>query len=237
MRNSVRELRRVQGLRLGAKGKRAGIAELTGSLLMIALTIIAGAAVFGWVLGQAGVSEGALGQSAANQANYYHESFAVISIQFSYNNGGATGPCVPSGGQTWCNQVSVAVYNNGGVGLTVQNIVLGRASATSASGSAVPPLSLTLSLTNAASGTYQTPTGAPYTCGATSGPPPTASESLLSTGVSEPIATQSTPPTIFTFTLPSSCATTSSILDGGLYSVQLVGLYGNTVTSEVTANG
>ena len=212
------------------KGKRAGIAEITGSLLMIALTIVAGAAVFGWAITQAGVSEGALGQNAAQQANYYHESFVLVSVQFSYNGGA----CQVSGGNTWCNQVSVAVYNNGGVALTVQNIVLASASTVSASGSSVPKLSVSLSLTSAAAGTYNMPS---YTCGSTSGPPPTVSENLLSSGVSEPIAMESSPPTVFTFTLPTSCAPTSGILDGALYSVQVVGLYGNIVTSQVTANG
>ena len=204
---------------------------------MIALTIVAGAAVFGWVNSQAGVSEGSLGQNAANQANYYHESFVIVSIQFSYNTGGTTGLCKVTGGNTWCNQVSVAIYNNGQVGLTVQSIVLANASFTSASGTTVPLLKETLGLTSAASGTYNVPS---YTCGTTTGPPPTVpSENLLQTGVSEPIAQQSTPPTLFTFTLPPSsvCGTTSGILDGALYSVQVVGLYGNVVTSEVTANG
>jgi hypothetical protein len=199
---------------------------------MIALTIIAGAAVFGWAITQAGTSEGALGQSAAKQANYYSESFVAVSVQFSYNNGVTTSACPSSGGQNWCNQVSVAVYNNGGVGLTVQSINLVNATYKSASGSVVPKLSMTLSLASATTGTYNVPS---YTCGSTSGAG--SSESLLSSGVSEPIATESTPPTVFTFTLPSSCATTSTILDGALYSVQIVGLYGNVVTSEVTANG
>jgi hypothetical protein len=197
---------------------------------MIALTLIAGAAVFGWVNGQARVSEGALGQAAATQANYYHESFVIVSVQFLYNNGGCTGG--------WCNQVSVAVYNNGGVGLTVQNIVFGNASSKSAAGTTVPKLSVSLSLTSAIAGTYSMSS---YTCGnppnTVSGPPPTVSENLLPTGVSEPIASESSPPTVFTFTLPSSCASTSGILDGALYSVQVGGLYGNVVTSEVTANG
>ena len=99
----------VATLKLKGGRKRFGIAELTGSLLMIALTIVAGAAVFGWAISQAGVSEGSLGQNAANQANYYHEGFVVVSVQFSYNTGGTTGPCQVSGGNTWCNQVSVAL--------------------------------------------------------------------------------------------------------------------------------
>jgi FlaG/FlaF family flagellin (archaellin) len=223
----------VADLRLIGRKKRVGVAEITGSLLMIALTIIAGAAVFGWAISQAGTSEGALGQNAAQQANYYHESFVAVSVQFSYNNGVTTVSCPSSGGQYWCNQVSVAVYNNGGVGLTVQSIVFGNATDKSASGYVVPKLSVSLSLTSAKTGTYNMPS---YTCGSTSGVG--TPENLLSAGVSEPIATQSSPPTVFTFTLPSSsCATTSSILDGALYSVQVVGLYGNVVTSQVTANG
>jgi len=224
----------VAALKLGGRGKRLGIAELTGSLLMIALTIVAGAAVFGWAITQAGVSEGSLGQNAANQANYYHESFVVVSIQFSYNTAGTTGPCQVTGGNTWCNQVSVAIYNNGQVGLTIQSIVLASASSTSASGTAVPTLKMTLGLTSASAGSYSVPS---YTCGAVTGPPPTVSENLLQTGVSEPIAQQSTPPTLFTFTLPTGCPATSGILDGALYSVQVVGYFGNSVTSEVTANG
>jgi len=199
---------------------------------MIALTIVAGAAVFAWAITQAGVSENALGQNAAQQANYYHESFVVVSIQFSYYNGATTGSCILSGGNYWCNQVSVAVYNNGGVGLTVQSIVLGNASKLSASGSTVPKLSVSLSLTNPTNGAYNM---ASYTCGSTSGPPPIVS---VPTGVSEPIAIGSSPPTVFTFSLqPTSCGTTSGILDGALYSVQVVGLYGNIVTTQVTANG
>jgi flagellin-like protein len=214
--------------------KRRAISEILGTLLMVGITLVAGAAVFGWANGQAGASEQALGQSAANQANYYHESFVVVSIQFSYNSGTSTGACKATGGNTWCDQVSVAVYNNGQVGLTIQSIVLANASSTSASGSSVPLLRVTFGLTSAAAGAYNAPS---YTCGTTNGPPPTVSENLLQSGVSEPIAKQSSPPTLFTFTLPSSCPTNSGILDGALYSVQLVGLYGNTVTSEVTANG
>jgi len=192
--------------------------------MMIALTIVAGAAVFGWAISQAGVSENALGQNAAQQANYYHESFVIVSVQFFYNGVGCSGG--------WCNQVRVAVYNNGGAALTVQSIVFANASKLSASGSTVPKLSVSLSLTSASTGTYSMPS---YTCGSSGGAG--SPETLLQSGVSEPIAMASSPPTMFTFTLPGSCATTSGILDGALYSVQVVGLYGNIVTSEVTANG
>jgi len=218
----------VADLRPIRKGRRAAIAEITGSLMMIALTIIAGAAVFGWAISQAGVSENALGQNAAQQANYYHESFVMVSVQFSYNGGA----CQVSGGNTWCNQVSVAVYNNGGAALTVQSIVLANASKLSASGSTVPKMRVSLSLTSASTGTYSMPS---YTCGSTNGAG--SPETLLQSGVSEPIAIASSPPTMFTFTLPASCGVTSGILDGALYSVQVVGLYGNIVTSQVTANG
>lgn len=188
---------------------------------MIGITLVAGAAVLGWVNGQAGASEGALGQSAAGQANYYHESFVIVSVQFPASD------CSVSSGQTWCSQVSVAIYNNGNVGLTIQGITISSASTTSASGYAVPQLSLSLSLTKASTGAYSMS----YTCGSTTGTSTPAAQP------SQPIAIGSTPPALFAISLPSSCPTTSSILNGALYSIQFVGLYGNIVTSEVTANG
>ena len=196
---------------------------------MVAVTLIAGVAVFGWVNGQAAVSEKALGQNDAKQANYYQESFVIVSVQFSNTNPSS---CQTSGGGTWCNQVSVAIYNNGGVGLTIQSIAFTNSSTTNLKGITVPPLKLLLSLTNAQTGTYAV---TQYTCGYTTGPPPPVSETLVSQ--SQPIAKQTVPPTLFTFSLPSSCGTTSSILDGATYSIQVLGLYGNTVTTQVTANG
>lgn len=189
---------------------------------MIGITLGAGAAVFGWVNSQAGTSENALGQSSAKQANYYEESFVIVSVQFS-----DSGPsCQVSSGQTYCNVVSIAVYNNGEVGLTINSITFSNSSWKSISGAIVPKMYVALNLPTPLSTKYSMQ----YICGSTSG-------SSSSASPSQPVARESVPPTVYTFTLPASCPTSSGILDGASYTIQLTGLYGNVVTSEVTANG
>ena len=190
---------------------------------MVAVTLVAGVAVFGWVNGQAATSENALGQNEAKQANYEQESFVIVSVQFSDSNPSG---CQVTSGQTYCNQVSVAIYNNGGIGLTIQSIVFSNSTDKSASGVTVPLLSVSLTLPTPTSTTYTMS----YTCGFVTG-------SSSSPSPTQPVKKQSVPPTIYTFTLPSACPVSSGILDGASYTVQVLGLYGNLVTTQVTANG
>ena len=190
---------------------------------MVAVTLIAGVAVFGWVNGQAAASENAVGQNDAKQVNYDQESFVIVSVQFSDSNPSG---CPVSSGHTYCNQVSVAIYNNGAVGLTIQSIVFSNSTAKSVSGATVPLLSVSLTLPTSTSTTYTMA----YTCGLASG-------SSSSPSPTQPVKIQSVPPTVYTFTLPAACVVTSGILDGASYSLHVLGLYGNLVTTQVTANG
>lgn len=246
-------MRRV--VKVTASRRRVGLSELMGSLLMIALTLVAGAAVFGWVDSQAGVSEGALGAQAASQANYFRESFVNVGVQFYYNNSGAVSGCKYFDPNTYCNEFTVYVYNNGAVPLTIESVAIYNSTYLYGSGSPVPLLSVSYSLTKeiAAHGStparseYTTGSGsASYTCGAVTSLSSssrsyvtTFNEPASTTGslISQPVAEQSAPPTAYTFTLPSVCALSQSIVDGASYTIQLVGLYGNSVTTEVTANG
>ena len=83
-------------MRLGRIRRRPGVSEIVGSVLTIALTIIAGTAVFSFVNSQAGVSEGQLGQSVGAVNAYLSEQFSVVNINFTtsslslwfYNYGG-----------------------------------------------------------------------------------------------------------------------------------------------------
>ena len=68
-------------LRLGKR--RAGISELVASVVTIAITIIAGASVFGYVNGQAGASERQYGISAGQTNNYLSEKFVVTLMTFA----------------------------------------------------------------------------------------------------------------------------------------------------------
>lgn len=193
---------------------------------MIAITLIAAALVIGWINGQASSSEIALGDNAANQANYFKESFVLVGAAFYYNGS----PCSTfTGIGTFCNQLSIDVYNNGAIPLTLKYISIVNSSALSASDTTVPKLSISANLTSSATNTYTIT----YDCGGTTGS--TTSSSIV-TGT-QPVEEQSVPPTVYTITLPSNCNTYSEILDGASYTVTALGLYGNTVTAQVTANG
>jgi len=87
------------------KGKRRkGLSELVGTLAMVSITLVAGAAVFGWINGQANSSETAYGVSVANNINFLRERFVVVTQSFSTNGGSCSGSC---------NQLSFWAYNDG----------------------------------------------------------------------------------------------------------------------------
>ena len=62
--------------------RRVGISELVGSVLSIAITVIAGAAVFGYVNTQAGLSALSYGSSVAATNNFLAENFKVFDLNF-----------------------------------------------------------------------------------------------------------------------------------------------------------
>ncbi|MDG6899607.1 MAG: hypothetical protein JRN59_00245 [Nitrososphaerota archaeon] len=79
-----------------SKTRRRAISELVASVLLIAITLITGFAVWGYVDNQAGTAEQAYGQSVGATANYLQEKFVVVSMDLSagsaatvwlYNNG------------------------------------------------------------------------------------------------------------------------------------------------------
>ena len=245
----IMEMRLV---RMGRRGR--GISELMGTLLMIAITLIAGVAVYGWVNSQAGVSESALGANAVKQANYYKESLVIVSVQFYADTGSGQTACTAVGSYTYCDEMAIAVYNNGGVGLTVANIIVLTASSTTTTGGVVPSISLSATYTSPSG---WCPLGSPcsYTCGSASGLIPPAVVNPPSIGFvtgqgasgspSQPVPVDQVPPTIYTLTLPQSVSSgspcsnpaTNWFVDGASYTVQLTGLYGNVVSTQVTANG
>jgi len=217
---------------------------------MIAITLVAGVALIGWVNTQAASSENALGTSAVKQANFYKESFVIVGVQFYYETGGSAAPScyVASNNYIYCNQISVAVYNNGAIGLTITNIQV--------TGS-TPTMSLSASY-SPSSGWCSSGAPCTYTCGPGSGSIPPAVDTTTPGFVtisnpahlSNPSQTLqgSVPPTVYTLTLPQTVTggtgtdtctaqTTQWFQDGASYSVQLTGMYGNVVTTQVTANG
>src|SRR6267143_5633731 len=88
-----------------------------GTLLMVSITLIAGAAVIGWVNGQARTSENAYGASAAAGVNYLREHFAPVTSTFT-----GTGGVACSGSPTVCKVANFWVFNNGQLAFTLANL-------------------------------------------------------------------------------------------------------------------
>lgn len=97
-------------MKLRRRARRAGISELVGSLLAIAITIIAGAAVFGFVNGQAGTTEQQYGVAAGQTAGFLAEKFVVPLLTFP--NSTSVTVWVYNSGSINFNPVQILFYNS-----------------------------------------------------------------------------------------------------------------------------
>ena len=89
---------------------RRGVSEIVGSVLAIAITIIAGAAVFGYVNGQAGVTEKQYGSSVGVTVNYLQEQFTVVDMTFTSSSQAVV--YVDNYGRVPLSPVQVILYNS-----------------------------------------------------------------------------------------------------------------------------
>jgi flagellin-like protein len=201
-------------LKLSVHKRRVAISEIMGTLIMVAITLVAGAAVFGWVNGQAGVSENAYGQSAANGINYLKEHFAPVTNTFTGPGGAAC-----SGSPTACTVANFWVFNNGQLYFTLSSLQIQSAVGASSFLNIV-----------------YTPTGysAYNSAGTKLGCSNTPGFSVPSTSPI-PAGTLSSSP--YSVTIPTSCVGVNSIMVGQGYVITMTGLYGNVVQFQVTANG
>lgn len=191
--------------------KRLGVSELLGTLTMIAITLVAAAVVVGWVNGQAQVSEGQFGQGVAKNVNYLNEHFVLLNVQFLDNSGGGY------------NQVNVTLYNNGAVGLTIVQISL--VNATSTWNGSPSPLSVVenQTMTVASSGTSSGKCNTKDLSDAQLYRLPTTTVNVGSA------------PATYALTLPGCVA--NFLHSGESYTIQVLGEYGNLLTTQVTAGG
>lgn len=82
-------------MKLRRARRRVAISELLGTLIMVAVTLTAGAAVFGWVLGETGSSTNSIGNHVATNVNFLNEREVVVNAALAgtnatlwvYNNG------------------------------------------------------------------------------------------------------------------------------------------------------
>jgi len=196
-------LRRYSGGR-----ERRAASEVIGAVLAIGITLVAGAAAWGFVRGQAGASEGQLQTGAVNTNNYLSEHFGVVDMYFGstttatfwvYNTGSLTY-------QTF----SVRFYGSAGL----INVLYNFTSSGGVKTDQVYDLRSALaSKCKTAASTYETP-------------------SLTGTTV------KMTNAQYFTVTIPptnSGCPSFGQTITAGTtYTVVVTGLYGNVITYSQT---
>lgn len=204
-------------MKLSVKKQRVATSELMGALIMIAITLVAGAAVFGWVNGQAGSSENAYGQSAAASANYLREHFAPVTSTFTGAGGAAC-----SGAPKVCTIANFWIFNNGQLSFTLASLQIQSAVGAPA-GNFLNIIYTPTSFTALNSG------GTSLGCA-----PNTPGFSVPGTN---PIPVGTLSSSAYSVTIPTSCGGVNSITVGQGFVITMTGLYGNVVQYQLTANG
>ena len=199
---------------------RRGISELIATLIMIAVTLVAGTAAFGWILSQAGNSEASYGNSVAGNVNFLNERFTLVSQSFS--NG--LGACPGSPGK--CTQVNFWLYNTGSIAFTLFSVQVKNLTD--------PPDNNFINVVFKSSG---------FTAYAKNGNQvlPACTLGTGWTGGVTPLPQGSLSSTSYQIMTPSGCPAPYSgamyLYDGTTYTFTLTGLYGNVVTQQITPNG
>jgi flagellin-like protein len=207
--------------------KRSGISEFIAALIMIAITLVAGTAAFGWILSQAGTSEQSYGNSVNVGVNFLNERFTLVSQSF-YGLSNATCPASPYPGNPGeCSLAYFWLFNTGKVDFTLFSIQI-KSLVTPPDGNNLniifnetgftvisPPLAACVNQDN----------GDGFT-NAVNGFIP---KSILPQGHLSPGP--------YRISMPTCGGTHLYLFDGTTYTVSLTGLYGNIVTESITPNG
>jgi hypothetical protein len=179
-----------------------------GALLMISITLIAGAAAFGFVNGQVGVSASAYGNKAAGNINFLNEREALTFVNF------------PSPTPLTDTQVTVWIENIGNIALGGYTLTITGPYCTGL-GDGCSPKAGSLTITCVQGGNCA--------IALTSG-------SCL--GMTNPLVSIPTKALLaFTFTIPALCLTTFQLTPNSppnaptaSYTVQFTGQYGSTAS-------
>ena len=189
------------------KRKRRAVSEVLATLIMVAITLVAGTAAFAWINGEAASSEKVYGDSVAGGTNYLAEHFTLVTSTFS----GCTGsPKVCTGASFW-------VFNNGQLDFTLSSLRIKSASSSN---------SLDIVYTATGFTAYNGATA--LTCN------PHTPGFSVPTMNPVPMGTLTTTP--YSVTIPTSCVGVNIVVGQG-YIITMTGLYGNVVQFQVTANG
>jgi hypothetical protein len=190
---------------------------------MVAITLVAGAAVLGWVNGQANTSENVYGASANQGINYLREHFAPVTYTFSGCSGS---PRTCSGANFW-------VFNNGQLVLSLASVQIKNA--TDGTPRNLVNIAYNSTGTKAGFTSYSDNAGKTRQCSLS------VSNSVFSGpglwGASAvPIGTLATSP--YSVTVPTStCSGVNTFQVGQNYVITMTGVFGNVVQLQVSANG
>ncbi|MDG6988555.1 MAG: type IV pilin N-terminal domain-containing protein [Nitrososphaerota archaeon] len=94
-----------------SKRRRRALSEVVGTVLVVSMTIIAAAAVWGYINGEAGVASQAYGQSVGNSVQYLEEKFTVVDVSWPATCPTGTSACA-----------TVWIYNTGNIQLSLLQI-------------------------------------------------------------------------------------------------------------------
>ncbi len=184
--------------------KRAAVTEIVGAVLTVAITLIAGAAVFGYVRGQAGVSEQQIAKGVGTTVNFLQERFVVVDLGFGSSTQATA--WLYDNGNTDLQLVRLRLYDSAGLVNLLYNYTVSGSSKTDY----VYDLGSSLSTKcKTAAASYESPT--------------------LSSVIAKITTVQS-----IAFTIPpttTGCPSFGQTFQSGTtYTVSVLGLYGNTVT-------
>ena len=87
-----------------SSGRRPGVSEVMGAVIMIAVTVVAGAAVWGYVNSATGTAGQGYAEHIGSYVDYLHEKIMVFALNFTSNH------------------VTVWLYNYGETAATVSQV-------------------------------------------------------------------------------------------------------------------
>ncbi|MBM3897811.1 MAG: hypothetical protein FJ358_04725 [Thaumarchaeota archaeon] len=123
----------VRSVLIGTTYKKAGTSELHSTLIVLVITIIAGAAVFGFANSQASVTEKAYGNSVNTYVKQLQERYSIVNIAINY----------PSS-----NKITIWLYNYGDIDTRITQLYIGTSPSTLSN---APSLSLPLTVSKGSS--------------------------------------------------------------------------------------
>jgi len=245
-----------------SRRKRIAVSEIMGTLLMIAVTLVAGAAVFSWINGQANSSENAYGASVASNVNFLREHFVIVTQSFAASPPAATPvACSTVGGSNpnyECTLLTFWPYNTGQVTFTLYSVRIQNLTDMPSAAANKNPLNAVFYPGSASgcSGTSQTCGLVEYNSAGNTAIC-TVNSAWSSANLGRGFYQFQSPATFvipaptspgqltsypYEITMPSSgdCSGAGAqyyLYDGIAYTLTFTGLYGNTISTTVTVNG